>query len=113
MAQIIKFPMNIAYKAVRIRKREWHVVWVRVLDRERPEEARWHLQFGMQRAASFMCLDEFTDEVARRREWHQFTIGKTRLLRRFLIDIETLVMEGRIAVEVDDVRVRHLARCAA
>jgi hypothetical protein len=50
-----------------------------------------------------MCLDEFTDEVARRREWRTFAIGKMNLLQRFLIDIETLVMEGRIAAEVDDV----------
>jgi hypothetical protein len=90
MAQIIKFPIDIAYKAVRIQKREWHVVWLRVVDRESPEEARWHLQFGMQRAASFKCLKRFTDEVARRREWHTFTIGKTDLLQRFLIDIERL-----------------------
>lgn len=113
MAQIIKFPLHVAYKAVRVRSRAKHVVWLRVLDRHRPEEARWHLQFAMQRAASFGCLKDFTDGVAQRRDWHTFTIGKTKLLRRFLIDIERLVMERRIAVEVDDVRVRHVGRLAA
>ena len=113
MAQIIKFPSAVAYKTVRVRSRARHVVWVRILDRLHPEEARWHLQFAMQRAASFRCLEGFTDDLARRREWHMFAIGETRLVRRFLIDIERLVMEGRIAIEIDNVRVRHTGRLVA
>ena len=113
MAKILKFPSHVAYAPVRVQNRARHVVWVRVLDRMRPEEARWHLQFGMQRAASYRCLKGFTDKAARRREWYMFTIGDRGLLRRFLIDIERLVMDGRVVIEIDAVRVRHMTRAVA
>ena len=113
MAQIIQFPSAVTYAALRVRGGRRHDVSVRVLDRNRPEEARWHLQFAMQRAASFGCLNGFGDIVARTRRWHDFQVNRTRLLRRFLIDIERLVAEGRAAVVVDGVRVRVATRKAA
>ena len=64
---------------------------------------------AMQRAASFRCLNGFTDEVACRRGWHEFEVSRTSLIRRFLLDIERLVIEGRASVQIDSVRVK-LAR---
>lgn len=104
MAQIIRFPKPVAYNTIRLPKRKHHEIWLRILDRLRPEEARWHMQFAMQRAASFKCLAGFTDGAARRRKWHEITV-RAELLPRFLMDIERLVVEGRVVVIVDDVRV--------
>ena len=56
----VKFPNSVAYATVRVRAGNWHAVCVRNIDRKHPEEARWHLQFAMQRAASFRCLRGFT-----------------------------------------------------
>lgn len=75
MAQIIKFPNTSFYAPVRVRSGRRHSVAVRVLDHRRPEEARWHLQFAMQRAASFRCLKGFHHSVARRSEWHEFDVA--------------------------------------
>jgi hypothetical protein len=113
MAQILKFPTRSAYAPVRIDVGRRHVVSVRIVDRERPEEARWYLQFAMQRAASFRCLKGFNDEVARRGERHVFEVSRMYLTRRFLLDIETLVLEGRVSVYVDGVRVRPAMRTTA
>ncbi|HZF43010.1 MAG TPA: hypothetical protein VEZ48_06340 [Sphingomonadaceae bacterium] len=113
MAQIIQFPGRRICAPLRIRSGSLHVAWVRVIDRDAPEEARWRLQYAMQRAAGFGCLDGFNDEVARRRAWHEFEIKKTWLLRRFLRDIAQLVAERRVQVEIDDVRVRPAAAHAA
>ena len=108
MGQIIKFPAAISYGALLVRGGHRHTISVRINDRVHPSEARWHLQFAMQRAASFRCLSGFTDVVARRGGWHRFKVNRTDLARRFLIDIERLVIEGRASVVVDGVRV-HLA----
>lgn len=113
MGQVLQFPSGPAYRPIRIRDSVRHTVWVRVVDQVEPEQARWFLQFGMQRAASFGCLDEFTDEVARRRDWHMFKIRGLRLTRRFLRDIEPLVLPRRIQVEIDGVRVRPAVARAA
>lgn len=106
MAKIIQFPSAVSYTALRVRGGARHDVLVRVLDSRRPKEARWHLQFAIQRAASFRALRGFTDLAARRQLWHAFTINRTQLLRRFLIDVEALVAASRIAIVVDGTRVR-------
>jgi hypothetical protein len=108
--QILVFPPRFALAPLRIRSGRQHDISVRVLDTVRPEEARWHLQFAMQRAASFQCLDGFTDHAARRGTWHDFKVRQTKLLHRFVRDIDTLVHDGRVAVEVDGMRVRSTLR---
>jgi len=106
MAKIIQFPSAVSYTALRVRRGSQHDVSVRVLDSKRPKEARWHLQFAIQRSASFRALRGFTDLAARRQQWHDFAVNRTQLLRRFLIDVETLVAAGRVAIVVDGTRVR-------
>lgn len=101
MAQILRFPASKACAPLRVRSGQKHEVWVRVLDRAEPEEARWHLQRPIELAAGFGALKGFTDAAARRREWHRFEIGRTQLLRRFLRDVRLLVAAGRVSIEVD------------
>jgi hypothetical protein len=105
MAQILKFPTS-SYAPLRARNGRRHAVSVRILDRHRPKEARWHIQFAIQRAASFRSLKGFDDAAARAQARHSFKVGRTSLLRRFLRDIERLVIDGRVLVEVDGARVR-------
>lgn len=105
MAQIIKFPTAVSYTTLRVRGGSQHAVSVCIVDFARPRRTRWHLQYAMQRAASFRCLKGFTDKVARRHGWHRFKVSRTNLLRRFLLDIEQLVRESRVFVEVDGVAI--------
>jgi very-short-patch-repair endonuclease len=67
----------------------------------------------MQRAAGLRSLKGFSDAAAKARRWHQFNIRRTALLKRFLRDVELLVLEGRIVVEVDGMRVRVKPNVAA
>jgi hypothetical protein len=67
----------------------------------------------MQRAASFRCLNGFDDAAARAQTWHSFTVRRTWRVQRFLRDIEQLVIDRRIAVEVDGVLVRLKGTAAA
>lgn len=113
MAQILRFPSSNACAPLRVRSGQTHEVWVRVLDRTEPEEARWHLQWAVQRAASFRALKGFDDGAARRREWHRFEIGRTQFLRRFLRDVRLLVAAGRVSVEVDGADVQPAPRRVA
>jgi len=113
MGRIVEFPDRLGLRAVPLAAGREHDVWVRVIDRDDPEEARWHLQFAMQRAASFRCLGGFKDEAARRRQWHNFTISSTYLSRRFLRESAQLVVDGRVQIEIDGVRVRPTLRRAA
>ena len=106
MGQIYKFPEQLALRSVSLASRRRHDVWVRVVDRHTPEATRWELQFAMQRAASFSCLEGFGDEAARRREWHNFEVSCTRLSKRFLADTGRLISEGRVQIEIDGNRVR-------
>lgn len=106
MGLIYKFPERLALRSVSLASRRRHDIWIRVVDRHSPEATRWELQFGMQRAASFACLDGFGDEAARQREWHNFEISCTRLSKRFLGDTARLVSEGRVQIEIDGNRVR-------
>lgn len=113
MGRIMEFPDQLGLRAVPLAAGCEHDVWVRVTDRIEPEEARWHLQRPMQRAASFRCLSGFKDEAARCREWHNFTISSTYLSRRFLREAAWLVADGRVQIEIDGVRVRPSLRRAA
>ncbi len=113
MGRIVQFPDTLGLRAVPLATGRTHDVWVRVVDRDEPEEARWHLQRPMQRAASFRCLNGFKDKVARRREWHNFSISSTALTRRFLREAARLVAEGRVQIEMDGVRVRPTLKRAA
>lgn len=111
MAQIIKFPRT-PFRSVRVPTSKVHVVSVRVIDRDEPDEARWHLQYAIQRAGTFAALDGFTNQCARRRRWHSFDVKKRYLIRRFVREIGRLVLEKRVVVEIDDVRVRPLRRAS-
>lgn len=113
MARIVIFPDRLGLRAVPLGAGRRHDVWVRVIDRLEPEEARWHLQRPMQRAASFSCLEGFKDEAARRRQWHNFSISSTSLSKRFLREAAVLVSDGRVEIEIDGVRVRPSLRRAA
>lgn len=113
MAKIISFPKSSTYAPLKVRTAGRHKVSVRVADRQRTEEARWHLQFAMQRAASFRCLAGFTDKAARSGVWHTFHVAQTFRIKRFLRDIEQLVGDGRVIVKIDgalvQVRIRKTA----
>lgn len=101
MAVILKFPGARADFSIRLRSRIEHRISVRVLDRTAPELVRWRAQFAMQRAGGFRALAGFTDRLARRGGKHTFSIRGKRLTRRFLKEVERLVLAGRIAVEID------------
>jgi hypothetical protein len=105
VAEIIKFPSFSQYQALKVSGEDKHNVFVQVTDRRQPEEARWYLQWPMLRAAGGRCLKGFKNEAARRGAWHRFSVRRT-LLRRFLLDIEHLVAQGRVVVEVDGRLVR-------
>lgn len=113
MGRVVEFPGRLRLRAVPLAAGRVHDVWVRVVDRAKPEEARWQLQRLMQRAASFKCLKGFKDEAARRRRWHNFSIASTYLSRRFLQESAQLVATGRVQIEIDGVRVRPMLRRAA
>lgn len=113
MAQILRFPSSAAYAPVRVRSGGQHNVRIVICDARRPEEARWHMQWAIQRAASFRALDGFTNRMARRGLSHHFVIGRTRLLRRFLTDIEELVSSRRVIVEIDGRAVTTMRRRSA
>jgi len=81
-------------------------VRLRITDPKRPEEARWYAQFAIQRAASFRALRGFDDMAAQNQRWHSFEVSRTFLIRRFLRDVEWLVVAGRIDVKVDGTRLR-------
>jgi hypothetical protein len=67
----------------------------------------------VQRAANFRALKGFDDVAARAHKWHTFEIKKTWLLKRFLSDIEALIVSGRVAVQVDGSTVRIKGTVAA
>jgi hypothetical protein len=113
MGRIVAFPDKLGLRAVPLAAGRKHEIWVRVVDREEPEEARWHLQRPMQRAASFNCLGGFNDAAARSRTWHRFDVSSTALSRRFLHESALLVAEGRVQIEIDGVRVRPTLKRAA
>lgn len=113
MGRIVVFPDKLGLRTVPLAAGRAHDVWVRVVDREEPEEARWYLQRPMQRAASFACLGGFNDAAARNRTWHQFKISSTAFSWRFLRESARLVAEGRVQIEIDDVRVRPALKRAA
>ena len=99
-AKILTFPRSSNYVAHRIKSREKHSVWIQIADRKKPKEARWYMQWPLMRAAGGRCLKGFTNEAARRGDWHEIKV-RDELLRRFLLDIEELVSRGRVQVEVD------------
>lgn len=106
MAKILHFPSGAAYQPVRVYSKRTHRVRARISDKRRSEEARWSYQFAVQRAGSCRANKGLTDTAARAGLWHSFTIGRTKLVRRFLEDIEPLVRLGRIVIEVDGKLVR-------
>jgi len=105
MTKILKFP-NMALRPIRVRTGRSHDVSIYVLDRMRPEEARWRAQFAVARAASFRALLGFSDAAAAAGRWHKFEVGKTFRIRRFLRDVEELVTGGRLMVKIDGRTVR-------
>ena len=109
MAQIIRFPASSSYKTLSVPRDDKHVVSVRIADRRRPKEARWHMQWPMLRAAGGRCLKGFNNTAAKQGDWHDFKV-RDELLRRFLLDIEILVGQGRVLVEVDGTMVRTAKR---
>jgi hypothetical protein len=57
MTQILSFPSKFAYAPVRIRSGSKHDLSVRILDKMRPEEARWHhIARALRRAVVFLLL---------------------------------------------------------
>lgn len=106
MGRVVSFPDRLGLRSVPLAAGRLHDVWVRIVDRDEPEEARWHLQRPMQQAASFSCLKGFSDQAARRRVWHNLTISSTYLSRRFLKEAARLVADGRVQIEIDGIRVR-------
>jgi hypothetical protein len=113
MAQILKFPSKYTYAPVRARNGQRHRVTITVVDRRRPKKTRWEAQWAVQRAASFRGLRGFTDLGARAHAPHTFVVFGVRLLTRFLRDVEQLVRDGRVAIEVDGLRVRVKGTTAA
>ena len=105
MAKILNFP---SYASISVRSSGDHRIRVKIVDAKRVEEARWSLQFAVQRAASFNAIDGLTEAAAHAGRWHSFTIGKRQLLRRFVDDVQPLVVLGRVIVEVDGKRMRPL-----
>jgi len=85
---------------------EYHEIGVCVLDRDDPAGTRWQVQCRVQRAASFGANRRLTDAAACRRRWHRFPVGQRRLARRFMIEIEPLVVAKLVTVELDGERVR-------
>ena len=113
MATILQFRRPNSYAPIRIGKGSNHSVTVWIVDARRPKEARWHMQWPIQRAASFKALKGFTDIAAHNQTRHSFYICSSRLLKRFLRDIETLVRNSRVVVIVDGARVRTHVKTAA
>ena len=105
LTKVLKFP-DLHLRPLRVRASRRHDVWVRITDQKRPEEARWFAQFAVQRAASFRALSGFTDAAAAAGYWHRFEIGRTFRIRRFLRDVEPLILDRRLVVEIDGARVR-------
>jgi hypothetical protein len=100
VAKVLNFPNSSGYAALRVPTRAKHTVWVRIIDRRRPNQARWHLQWPLLRAAGGRCLKGFNNALAQRRGWHQILV-RDPLLRRFLLDCEELVLHGRVEIIVD------------
>ncbi len=105
MIKVLKFP-DLHLRALRVRASRRHDVSIRITDRNRPEEARWFTQFAVQRASGFSALKGFTDAAALAGRRHNFQVGRTFRIRRFLRDVELLIVERRLVVEVDGQRVR-------
>ncbi|MFZ1923575.1 MAG: hypothetical protein WAU57_18285 [Xanthobacteraceae bacterium] len=61
---------------------------------------------AIQNAASIRALKGFTDASVRQGRVHSFSVSRTRLLRRFITEINALVANGRVIVEVDGAVVR-------
>jgi hypothetical protein len=113
MAQILSFPTSLRLAPISIKSSARHAVDVRILDSNAPEEARWHLQLAIQNAASFRALKGFTDALARSGGWHSFQIKKAFRVRRFIRQIDRLILEGRVIVKIDGARVQPKTKRAA
>lgn len=101
MAQII--PLRPRLRPYRWFRRGKRRITLRVTDRRRPKRTRWISQWAMARAAGFAAYSGFTDRAARAGHTHSFVVSN-RLLARFVRDVEPLVLNGRIAVEIDGIR---------
>jgi hypothetical protein len=113
MAQILRFPASLSLASVSIKSGSKHTVTVRIADATEPEEARWHLQYAIQNAASFRALKGFNDQLARSGGWHTFHVAKTFRVRRFIRQINRLIVEGRAVIQIDGARVYPKARTVA
>jgi hypothetical protein len=112
VAQIIAFPKT-TLRPLRVHSGSLHSVRVEVIDQRRPRRTRWLTQWAIQNAASFRALAGFTDESVSRGHAHRFSVGRTRLVRRFVAEVAELIAAGRIIVEIDGAVVRPLARRSA
>ncbi|MDB5518645.1 MAG: hypothetical protein JWQ17_5403 [Tardiphaga sp.] len=112
MAQIIAFPKT-TLRPLRVLSGALHSVRVEVVDQRRPRRTRWLTQWAIQNAASFRALKGFTDESVARGRAHRFSVGRTRLVRRFVAEIADLIAAGRVIVEIDGTLVRALVRRSA
>ena len=101
MAKIIQFPRSSLIETIKVRDRERHSIRIRIVDERRPEEARWQMQFAIQNAAGYQALLGFTNEAARKQDWHKLVVRRKTLLMRFLRQAETLIATERVIVKVD------------
>ncbi len=93
-----------AYRRMNVWDGDYHELAIRILDRS--AATRWCAQSPVQNAAGFGVLEGMTDAAAYRRRWHRFPVKRRRLARRFMVQIEPLVIAGLVAVELDGERVR-------
>lgn len=84
---------------------EYHRVRIRFRNRRNISRNRGFAHVCVQNAAGFQATRRLTIERAYRGKWHSFDIGRRRLARRFMIEIEPLVLLGAVEVEMDGERV--------
>lgn len=80
---------------------EDHRVRIRFRDKRQVARDRGTVHTIISRAASYRGTRRLTIDRACRGKWHTFKIGRRKLAKRFLIEIELLARLGIVEVELD------------
>jgi hypothetical protein len=79
----------------------YHRVRIRFRDKRHIQRDRGTLHTIISRAASFKATRRLTIDRTSRGKWHTLDIGNRALAKRFMVEIELLVIHRIVEVELD------------
>ena len=100
---------DLSYFPIEVWDGHYHHVEVRFRPTETIDRDRGFVHVCVQNAGGFVATRRLTLARALRGKWHRFEIKRRDLAKRFLVEIEPLVRDGRVVLKFDGGRVRTQA----